>query len=47
MYISPFWCGVIATVVAEFVLINLVAMLCGKKNREDERKERTGDFEDN
>ena len=49
MYIPPFWCGVIATLIAEFVFMILIAMLCGKKNREDGRngKGETRSFEDN
>lgn len=49
MYIPPFWCGVIATLIAEFVFMNLIAALCGKKNGDDEGngKGKTRSFEDN
>lgn len=47
MYVSPFWCGVVATIIAEFVFMNLIAILCGKNNREDERNGETRNFEDN
>ena len=46
MYVSPFWCGVVATIIAEFVFMNLIAILCGKNNREDER-DGERNFEDN
>lgn len=34
IYISPFWCGVIATIVVEIVGLVAAAMLSGRKKRQ-------------
>lgn len=39
MYISPFWCGVIATVVAEFAITLILALRVGNTRKDEEDNE--------
>lgn len=38
-YIPPFWCGVIATIVVEFVSITVLAIVITLRDKEKEEKD--------